>query len=114
MHELSIAGSIFDILMDIAGKNNLKKIERVVLSVGAMRQVVPIAMETAFAAVTAGSIAEGAVLEMEVIPVEMRCVSCDAVFAVERNIFVCPLCDAVKLDLVSGDELIIKNIEGED
>jgi len=114
MHELSIAGSLFDILMDIAGKNNLKKIERVVLSVGAMRQVVPVAMETAFAAVTAGSIAEGAALEIEAVPVEMRCASCDVVFAVEHNIFVCPFCGAVKLELVCGDELIIKNIEGED
>ena len=114
MHELSIAGNLFDILMDIAKKNNLKKIERVVLSVGAMRQIVPIAMRTAFEAVTAGSLAEGAVLEMEAVPVEMRCLSCGAVFAVEQNIFVCPFCSAVRLELISGDELIIKNIEGED
>lgn len=114
MHELSIMNSLFDILQDIAKENNLKKIYKVTLSVGKMRQIVPVAMEMAFTAVTNGSVAEGAKLEMESIPIKMRCSSCGDEFLVEHNIFICPNCESSKLEIISGDELIIKNIEGED
>lgn len=114
MHELSIAGSLFDALMGIARENHLKRIYRVTLSVGKMRQIVPAAMDMAFAAVTAGTIAEKAELVIESIPVRMRCASCGTEFAVESNVFLCPECGSARLELLEGQELIIKNIEGED
>ncbi|MDR3237483.1 MAG: hydrogenase maturation nickel metallochaperone HypA [Spirochaetia bacterium] len=114
MHELSIAGSLFDILQNIAKENNLKKIYKVTILAGRMRQIVPTAMEMAFTAVTAGSLAEGAKLEIEVVPIKMRCVSCSEEFSVWHNIYICPSCESAKLELLQGDELIVKNIEGED
>jgi hydrogenase nickel incorporation protein HypA/HybF len=114
MHELSIAGSLFDILQNIAKENNLKKIYKVTILAGRMRQLVPTAMEMAFAAVTAGSLAEGAELEIEFVPVKMRCVACSEEFSVVRNVFICPSCESARLEVLQGDELIVKNIEGED
>ena len=114
MHEMSIMTSLFNILEDIAKENNLSKIYKVTLSVGKMRQVVPVAMEMAFTAVTNGTIAEGAKLELESVPVKMRCSTCSREFNVDHNIFICPECESAKLELIQGDELIIKNIEGED
>ncbi len=114
MHEFSIISNLFDILMKIAEENHLKKIYKVTLSVGKMRQVVPVAMEMAFTGITSGTIAEGAELIIENVPVKMHCSGCGKEFTVEHNIFVCPECGSPRLELLEGQELIIKNIEGED
>lgn len=113
MHEFSIVSSMFDILMKIAEENRLIKIEQVTLSVGKMRQIVPLAMETAFAAVAKDTIAEGAKLVLEYIPIKMRCATCGEEFDVNASIYVCPKCGSSRLELLQGQELIIKNIEGE-
>lgn len=114
MHELSIVTNIFAIIDEIARQNDLKRITRVVLIVGRMRQVVPLAMDMAFQAVTKDTLAEGAELELEFIPIRMRCSSCGHEFTVEDNTFLCPMCESTRLEMMQGQELIIKHIEGED
>ncbi len=113
MHEFSIVSSIFSIIEDVARENNLKKIDRVTLTIGKMRQVVPVAMEMAFEAITKETIAEDAALEMEFLPIIMRCQSCDHEFTVEENVYICPSCDSTRLEMIQGQELLLKNIEGE-
>ena len=110
----SIVSNLFDILESIAQENNLKKVYRVTLLVGKMRQVVPVAMNMAFEALTKGTFADGAKLEMEYVPIRMQCKSCNYEFAVEENVYLCPKCESAQLECIEGQELLIKNIEGED
>jgi len=113
MHEFSIVSSLFEIIEEVARENSLVKVYRVSLIVGKMRQVVPVAMEMAFEAITKGTIAEGAKLQLEFVPIKMKCRSCDHQFTVDEHVYICPNCEAVELDLVEGQELLIKQIEGE-
>jgi len=113
MHEFSIVSNLFEIMEDVAKENNLIRIDKVVLTVGKMRQVVPVAMEMAFEAVTKGTIAENAELELEFLPIQMKCNACGHNFDVEENVYLCPSCDSVQLEMIQGQELIIKHIEGE-
>jgi len=43
----------------------------------------------------------------------MRCESCSSEFVVEAHVYLCPECQSVDLELIDGQELLIKNIEGE-
>ncbi len=113
MHEFSIVSSIFSIIEDVARENNLTSIDKVSLTIGKMRQVVPVAMEMAFEAITKGTIAEEALLEMEFLPIVMQCKSCSHKFDVEENVYICPSCDSAQLEMLQGQELLLKNIEGE-
>jgi len=114
MHEMSVICNLYDIIEQVAKDNDLIKITKVKLLVGRMRQVVPVAMEMAFEAITKDTIADSAQLELEFVPIKMQCDSCTHVFSVDQNVYICPECNSVDLTLLEGQELIIQNIEGED
>jgi hydrogenase nickel incorporation protein HypA/HybF len=114
MHEFAIVSNLFEIMERIAAENNLKKISSVTLSVGKMRQVVPVAMDMAFEAITKGTLAEGAKLQLEFVPIRMKCASCKSEFDVESHVYICPGCESGLLELIEGQELLIKSMEGED
>ena len=106
--------NLFNIIEDVAEKNDLVSIRKVELVIGEMRQIVPVAMEMAFEAISKETIAESAVLEMEFIPIRMKCNKCENEFEVGSNIYICPECGGSDLKLVQGQELMIKNITGEE
>lgn len=113
MHELSIAQSILEIVLEESARNRLKQINVIRLQVGAMAAVVPEALTFCFDMLSENSIARGASLEIETLPVVARCPRCELPFQVEKQIFLCPKCGDPTLELVSGRELSVVNIEGE-
>jgi len=113
VHELSIAQSLFDIVMEESLKHGVTNVRAIKLEVGAMAGVVPEALTFCFELVSRDSIAEGALIEIVPLPVVARCGECGFEFEVRDQIFRCPRCDVPVFDLVSGRELSIVNIEGE-
>jgi len=43
----------------------------------------------------------------------MKCKKCGNIYEVEDYSYVCPECSSMACELISGDELLIKNIEVE-
>lgn len=113
MHELGIIQNIITIIEEIARKEGLSRITKVVLLVGELRQIVPHAMHFAFDAATKDTMAEKAALELETIALRVRCRACGRESGVENNVFICAHCGDSSLDVIEGEELIIKHIEGE-
>ncbi|MCK4797476.1 MAG: hydrogenase maturation nickel metallochaperone HypA [Spirochaetes bacterium] len=113
MHELSIITNIFKKIEEVAENNSLIKINKVKLKIGIMRQVIPEFLRFAFEAVSKDTKAEKAELEIEYIPIKMKCNSCANEFIVENNIYICPLCNNTKLDILSGQEIILQSIDGD-
>lgn len=113
MHELSIIQDLFKVLIKIATEKKLRKVSVVYLKIGKLRQIVPEFLEFAFSTIAKDSVAEGAKLVIEFIPITMRCNSCDKEFTVEEDIFFCPGCESGDLTLISGKELILESIEGD-
>lgn len=114
MHELSIVSNIYSIVEDVARQNNLVRVTRISLVIGKMRQVVPVAMEMAFKAVTKDTIVENALLEMKFLPIIMCCKACGFSSEIDDYVFICPQCESAQLDIIQGQELLISHIEGED
>jgi len=65
MHELAIASSVVDIACRHAGNRRVTKVE---LKVGHLRQVVPDALTFSFALVAQGPVVDGAELVLQSLP----------------------------------------------
>jgi hydrogenase nickel incorporation protein HypA/HybF len=69
------------------------------------------AFEFSFAVAAQGTGAEGAAAELVLLPVVARCGSCRANWEGDEMPMACPLCGAVDIALVGGDELVLESIE---
>lgn len=113
MHEMSIAQSLLEIVLEESRRHSLKQVKSIKLQVGAMAAVVPESLTFCFELLSQDTIASGAGLDIETIPVVARCSDCDILYEVENQIFLCPQCGGPTLELVSGRELALVSIEGE-
>jgi hydrogenase nickel incorporation protein HypA/HybF len=111
VHELSVAQGLLEIIEQEARPYPGARVTRVHLRIGKLSAVVPDALRFAFEALTRGGIAEGAVLEIEEVPLTIRCHQCEEVFTVGDPFMVCPRCEGGDVEMVSGRELEIRSME---
>jgi hydrogenase nickel incorporation protein HypA/HybF len=114
MHELGIAQSLLEIVEQEARPYEGARVIRVWLRIGKLSTVVPDALRFAFDAVTRGGMAEGAVLEIEEVPLAIRCRACAETSIVEDPFMICPRCGAADVEMISGRELEIRSMEIEE
>ncbi len=113
MHELGIITNIFTIIEQVAADHHLSHIDKVKLKIGKLQQIVPDIFAFAFETVAKGTKAEGAVLDVDYVPVKMKCTGCSHEFRVEDHIYVCPTCGQTRLTMLEGMEIILESLEGE-
>lgn len=113
VHEMSIAQSLLEIILEESRKHDLTSVQVVRLQIGAMAGVVPEALTFCFDLLTRDTPASGAILEIETTEVTARCSECGQLVEVKDHVFLCPQCGGPLLELVSGRELSITSIEGE-
>jgi hydrogenase nickel incorporation protein HypA/HybF len=114
MHEFSIASQIFAQLVKLAAEHSMGKITSVTIQAGRMRQIVPEALDTAFTAVAAGTIADGAALDLEIIEPKALCRVCGHRFRPEIDSYLCEKCNEADVEIVEGNEIIIRTVEYEE
>jgi hydrogenase nickel incorporation protein HypA/HybF len=81
------------------------------LRVGHLRQVVPDSLAFFFEHVAAGTPCEGARLDLEVVPARLECDDCGHGWELDAPVFRCPRCDAARVHIAAGDELLVESIE---
>ena len=113
MHELKIAEELIGIITKVAESENLKKVTKVNIQFGKMIQIVPDIFQFVFDSAVKGTVAKGAKLHLEILPVKFACNKCKEETEIEDLIFVCPYCGANDLELIQGRETIVESIEGE-
>ena len=111
MHELSIADAVVQIVRRHAAG---RRVTRVELRVGHLRQVVPDALDFAFELVTQGTEAEGAELVIEQVPATVRCRICTDESELRQFPALCAACGALDVDVTGGDDLQVESLELED
>src|SRR6059036_3989838 len=111
MHELSIAQSV----VEIACRNaEGKRVTKVTLSVGHLRQVVPSALSFSFELVAMGTAAEGATLNLVLVPAAGVCRACGTETALQAFPFLCSSCKGSDLQITAGDELMVESLDLEE
>jgi hydrogenase nickel incorporation protein HypA/HybF len=111
MHELSIATALVGIAQRHAAG---RRVSRIDVRVGHLRQVVPSALEFAFELVTEGTPLEGAELVLEPVPVVVRCEACAAQTEQDGFPFTCAACGSWDVEVMQGEELLVDSIDLEE
>ena len=113
MHELSIAQSIVEIAEAKAREHNCGCIQTIKIRLGEFTTIVPEALDFTCEVVRRGTLAENARLEIESVPMVVRCVSCGSVTDPMRVVcLICPQC-GLPLEVISGEELQVEYFEAE-
>ncbi|ABQ89376.1 hydrogenase maturation nickel metallochaperone HypA [Roseiflexus sp. RS-1] len=115
MHELSIAHSLVEIAEEAAAKAGVARVTVVHLRLGTLSGVVRDALLFGFDVASAGTRLEGARLEIEEVPLQVYCETCDTVVALpDVRYFRCPQCGAACRRIVTGQEIELAALEYED
>lgn len=108
VHELAIAQSILTIAERHAAG---RRISRVEVEVGHLRQVVPAALRFSFELVAEGTAAEGAELELTEVPAGGVCRRCGADGDLGAFPLACQACGGLDVEVTRGEELTVEAIE---
>jgi hydrogenase nickel incorporation protein HypA/HybF len=111
MHELSIVASLFEILEEKAREQSAVRVVLVRLKVGKLSGVVPEFLQSAFELYRKDTIAADSGLEIDVVPVKVKCRKCQAETSKDDFVFVCPACGSTDLEMVEGTELFLEKID---
>lgn len=111
MHELSLARSLIELVDDYAARHGDQKVRRIHVRLGVLSAMTR-ALYFCFESSSRGSRCEGAVLDIEEIPLTVRCSSCHAVKTPSgRYNFRCPDCGMPTPEIVTGREMQLAAIE---
>lgn len=113
MHEMSLCESILQIIEESARAQGFRRVKTVWLEIGELSGVEVEAMRFGFDAVTQGSMAEGARLEIVETPGVAWCMQCQKPVSAHRRFDPCPECGGFQLQVTGGDQMQIKELEVE-
>jgi len=115
MHELGLARDLFRIILERAQKNNIKKITRIVLSIGIASGIEKDFLVHSFRDhVFPGTAADGAELILLDEPLKIFCRNCEkdiqdsVVFSLN-----CPFCGSPHIEILKGKDILVETIAGE-
>jgi hydrogenase nickel incorporation protein HypA/HybF len=111
MHELSLIQDALRVATESARRAGADRVLGLRLRVGMMSGVVPEALQFAFELVCRGTLAEGATLEIESVPMVCWCGTCEAEFVCEDYLNECPRCHGLSGDLRRGRELEVASVK---
>ncbi|RLA35069.1 MAG: hydrogenase nickel incorporation protein HypA [Gammaproteobacteria bacterium] len=111
MHELAICQALITQVTDLADERSATSVSDIFVSVGPLSGVESALLENAFPIAAAGTVAAGAELHIDSLPVIVHCKDCDAESKVSANRLLCAQCGTWKTRLVSGDELLLTRVE---
>ena len=100
-----------DIALANAAGQGASKIHCFKMRIGDMSGVVPEALNFSFDIVTAGTIAQGAKLEIETVPIVCHCPNCSQEFEPPDFVYECPNCGHISNQIISGREIELTSLE---
>lgn len=114
MHELPVTESILKIVLKHALANNVQHVTAVYLQIGKLSDLEDDWIQRYFDYLSKGTVAEGAKLKIERMPIMVLCSACSTSYeaeAAELGDLVCPNCGGKDSKFLSGREYYIKDME---
>lgn len=111
MHELPVTESILKITLRHAVTHKATKVTDIYLAIGQWSSILDDSVQFHWDILSEGTIAKGANLHFERIPVELLCDDCTHVYAPTDKVLVCPKCESSHICVTKGDEFNIDSIE---
>lgn len=111
MHELAICQALMNQVESIAFERNASSVITIVVGMGPLSGVEAQLLKHAYPVASAGTLAEGAELVIQNLPVRVKCTRCGMESDALPNKLVCKHCGDWRTSLVSGDELMLMSVE---
>jgi hydrogenase nickel incorporation protein HypA/HybF len=111
MHELSIAQNIIEIVQDHVPENKQKSVKIIRVKIGKLTNILTDSLQFGFEALTRETSLSSASLEIEELPLTIECRECGQKRSINDFIFSCPGCQSSDIQVVSGNELSVSEIE---
>ena len=111
MHERSVCQALSDELELLAREQGAARVLSIVVGIGPLSGVEAGLLRQAYPLAAAGTVAEGAELDIEARPIRVHCNSCGQDSDATANRLLCAFCGDWRTQLVSGDELILTRVE---
>lgn len=113
MHELGIATAALEQVLHRARGEGARQVARIGLRIGVLSGVDPEALRFAFEAILPGTLAEGAVLDIEMVPAVAHCAHCGRDFPAPAldPWSLCPSCEQPASAFTAGRELEFTRLE---
>lgn len=108
MHELSLCEAIAGVVLQHAGE---RQVERVVVRIGQLRQVVPDALTFSWGILASSQGLDGCALEVEMVPATVACNACGRETTLDAPILGCAECYSRDVKLLSGEEFAVVSLE---
>lgn len=114
MHELAVTHEILEIVLKYARRNRVSRVHRITLEIGELSDLEQSWIQRYFDAISRGSPAEGAIIEVETPPCRFRCDVCSNEFVMRLSVdeqVLCSDCGSKDVQMISGDEYKVKSME---
>jgi hydrogenase nickel incorporation protein HypA/HybF len=113
MHEGAIAAAIIQNAMEVREQEHIGQVKTVTVLIGRMHHVVPEVLQNHFQILKKEypPLAKSKLI-IEIAPVAITCHVCSKVTVLEQATFACPACASTDIEITSGREMHLKEIEG--
>ena len=110
---MSLAEGVLHLIEEAGKHEGFERVTGVWLEIGRLAAVENEALRFCFDAVTRGSIAEGAKLEILDLPGQGWCMKCGETVPMIESLGPCPQCDSHQIQITGGTEMRVKELEVE-
>lgn len=110
MHELGIVMQIVESVEKFALQNQVTEIQTLVVQIGELSSMVPHYVEACYPIAVEDTLLQGSEIKIEVLKAYARCSDCEKVYPFLDHREDCPFCQSVNREIISGKELMIKEI----
>jgi hydrogenase nickel incorporation protein HypA/HybF len=108
MHEVGLVEGILEAVERRAAG---RPVARVRVRIGTRHRASAEPMQQALELVGAGTVADGAVLDLVQVPVTSTCLACGTTHEDPEVLPACPACGGVMIEHSGGDELVLESLE---
>jgi len=111
MHELAVCQALIEQVETVAHQQQAQRVVEIHVDIGPLSGVEPHLLEQAFSIASAGTLADGALLHLNSLPVRVACNSCGQVTEALPARLTCSNCGNWQTRVVSGEELLLTTVE---
>ena len=111
MHEMALSESVLESIEHNAQADGFSRVLAIHLEIGELAGVDIDAMRFSFDAVSRGTLAEAARLDISSLPGEAWCMPCGHAVQIAKRFDPCPDCGSHQLQVTGGTDMLLKSLE---
>ena len=111
MHELALGQNLVNQVVYLARREHVRNVSRVRVALGDAVGVDSESLRFSFGIAAVGTLADGAVLEIDRVPLRCRCTTCRIRFQPRSADAPCARCGSRQVDILTGRELQVDALE---